>query len=165
MRNVRWEWFCNPARYPCLPSPRRMKEAVPNEPELKFPTILNSSSWVAWREPANAFATGSPRFDIIRLLSQRTSFFFLMIFLSSFKVFVTGSTRPQRSRPFHVICGNLDSGSSSNCANSRLIRFAVASLACFVPRMRTRCFFCPGNSTLDGAAMDAPQTIRIITLV
>ena len=93
----------------------------------------------------------------MRLESHLRSFFFLMIFSISFRVLVTGSVLPQRSLPVNSIAGKWLRGFSRNRPNSRSNFLAVASLACLVPRIRARVFFCPGNSTLDGAATMLPN--------
>ena len=129
-----------------------MKEPEPKFGDLKLPTSEISSSCAACNEPASAFPTGSPRFASIRFESHLTSSFLATILRRSCNVFVTGSFRPQLKRPFHVIFGRYSSGSSSSWRNCRPRRFAVASFACFVPRIRIRCFW-PGKDTCAGRAI------------
>ena len=112
IRNVRFWWFCSPARYPCFPSPRRINEPDPKFGDLKLPTSEISSSCAACKDPANALPTGSPRLASIRFESHFTSSFFATILFKSCKVLVTGSRRPQLSLPFHTIVGRYAFGSS-----------------------------------------------------
>ena len=105
IRKVRFEKFCKPAKYPCLPSPLLTNDAEPKDPELNLPTVVNSSSWHACSEPAKALATGSPRLAIILFDNHLVSFFLAMILSNSFSVLVTGSTLPHRILPFQTIVG------------------------------------------------------------
>ena len=67
--------------------------------------------------------------------------FFLMIFSISLRVFVTGSVRPQRILPVNSMAGRWLRGFSRNWPSSLASFFAVASLACFVPRILALVFF------------------------
>ena len=96
----------------------------------------------------------------MRLLNHFKSFFFLMMRSISASVLVTGSVLPQRSLPLNAITGRCSRGFSRNLPNSRSNFFAVASLACLVPRILARVFFFPGNSTFPGAGMDFPHPHR-----